>query len=341
MIENNSYALAELASYLQAELYGDPDYRIQGLSTLVAADNNELAFLANNRYQKCLADTKAGCVMLSPSMSAAFSGNKLVVADPYLGFARLTALFKPAVVEPGEYDSANVHVSAVVHNDATVATDALIGPQTVIEQGVVVESGATIGAGCFVGRDSTIGQNTHLHANVTINYGTHVGSDVIIHSGVVIAADGFGFARDGQRWQKIHQLGAVEIGNDVEIGACSTIDRGALENTVLEEGVKIDNQVQIAHNVRIGAHTAIAGCTAIAGSTTIGKYCTIAGAVGIIGHLTIVDNVHITAMTLVTKSINKAGSYSSGVPMSPTKQWRKNAVRFNQLDNFITQTKTR
>lgn len=338
MTESNSYLLSALASYLKAELYGDPNYCIAGLSTLAKAGSSDLAFLANHRYQKYLAETNAGCVLLDPAMSTAFTGNKLVVADPYLAFARLTALFRPAIVAPGEYDGANIHASAAVHASATVAVDALVGPQAVIERDVTIASGAIIGAGCFIGRGSAIGKNSQLHANVTINYGTQIGSDVIVHSGAVIAADGFGFARDGQCWQKIYQLGGVVIEDSVEIGACSTVDRGALGDTVLEAGVKIDNQVQIAHNVRVGAHTAIAGCVGIAGSTVIGKRCTIAGAVGISGHLTIADDVHITAMTMVTRSIAEAGSYSSGILMLPTPQWRKNAVRFNQLDNFVRRT---
>ena len=339
MTRDNSHALKEIAAYVKAELEGDPEHRIHGLATLAAAENTQIAFLANKNYQKYLANTGAGCVLLSPDMSVLFSGNKLVMDDPYLGFARLTALFKHPASETTDYDGSNVHPAAVVHNNALVAEDALIGPQAVIEQDVSIGNGTIIGAGCFIGRNSTIGKNTQLHANVTINQGVCIGSNVIVHSGAVIGADGFGFARDGEHWQKIYQLGGVEVGDHVEIGACSTIDRGALGNTVLEEGVKIDNQVQIAHNVRIGAHTAIAGCTGIAGSTVIGKHCTIAGGVGIVGHVTIADYVHITGMTMVSKSIDEAGSYSSGVPMLPTKKWRKNAVRFSQLDDLIRKVK--
>ena len=339
MNRDNGHSLKEIAAYIKAELEGDPEHRIHGLATLAAAENTQLAFLANKNYQKHLADTGAGCVLLSPSMSALFSGNKLVMNDPYLGFARLTALFKHPAAETIGYDGGNIHPTAVVHDNASIAEDVLIGPQVVVEQGVSIGNGTIIGAGCFIGKNSAIGKDTQLHANVTINPGVCIGSNVIVHSGAVIGADGFGFARDGEHWQKIYQLGGVEVGDHVEIGACSTIDRGALGNTVLEEGVKIDNQVQIAHNVRIGAHTAIAGCAGIAGSAIIGKHCTIAGGVGIVGHVTIADHVHITGMTMVSKSIDEAGSYSSGVPMLPTKKWRKNAVRFSQLDDLIRKLK--
>jgi UDP-3-O-[3-hydroxymyristoyl] glucosamine N-acyltransferase len=329
------YSLQYLADYIGASIDGDADLVIEGLATLSTATAKQLSFYANKRYKQLLASTAAGCVLLSQEDAGYFSGNKLIVANPYLAYAKLTALFvQPTSTLP------SIHPSAVIAADVSLGDGVTIGPHVVIESGCQIGSGVIIYAGCYLGANTIVASNTMIYANVTLYSEVIIGEDCVLHSGCIIGSDGFGFAPTVNGWQKIHQLGGVIIGNQVEIGAGTTIDRGALENTVIEDGVKIDNQVQIAHNVRLGEGTAIAAAAAIAGSTTIGKRCTIAGAVGIVGHLTIVDDVHITAMTMVTKSISTPGSYSSGVPMNQTQQWRKNAARFNQLDSMARQLKS-
>ena len=325
------YTLADLAAKLQVELRGDGEIEINSLATLATATAGQLTFLANPKYRDQLKQTRASAVILHPDMAGACSTALLISDNPYLSFARATRLFerKPGV-SPG------VHPSAVIADSAQIDPGAAIAANCTIEAGAVIEQGVIIGPGCVVGQDSTIGSNSVLHANVTLYHDVKIGCDAIIHSGVVIGADGFGFAQDGKEWVKIAQLGGVTIGQSVEIGAGTTIDRGALEDTYIDDGVIIDNQVQLAHNVRVGKNTAIAGCSAVAGSTVIGANCTIAGAVGIIGHLKIADNVHITAMSLVTKSITRPGSYSSGTSMMDTGHWRRSAVRFGQLDSIYS-----
>lgn len=329
-----AYRLQALAQFLGAHLQGDGDCLISGLATLEAAQAGELSFLANPVYRKYLPQCRATAVILQPALADAFSGNRLLLENPYLGYARLTRLFSTAPQPP-----AGVHPSAVVAAGASADASACIGAHAVIETGAQIGAGAHIGAGCFIGEHSVIGPGSRLHAGVAVYHGVSIGRDCTLHSGAVIGADGFGIVPGADGWVKIHQLGGVVIGDDVEIGANTTVDRGALDNTVIESGVKLDNQVHIAHNVRIGKNTAIAGCVGIAGSTAIGANCTIAGAAGIIGHLRIVDDVHITAMTLVTKSITKAGSYSSGTPLAHTREWRKNAVRFGQLEQIVARLK--
>ncbi|MBX2807502.1 MAG: UDP-3-O-(3-hydroxymyristoyl)glucosamine N-acyltransferase [Cellvibrionaceae bacterium] len=326
------YTLAQLADYIGAELSGDAAYPITHLASLTQAGDHQLSFFTDARYKHSLASTRAGCVLLRAEHRDLFSGHQLVSDNPYLDYARLSALFVAPV-------SANtgVHPSAVIADDVVLPENIRIGAQVVIESGCVIGAGTVIGPSSSVGPDVVLGDNCLLHANVTVYAGTKIGANAILHSGVVIGADGFGFAPCAEGWQKIHQLGRVILGDDVEVGANTTIDRGALTDTLIARGVKIDNQVQIAHNVHIGEHTAIAAAVAIAGSTVIGKHCTIAGCVGIVGHIEIADNVHITGMTMVSKSITEPGSYSSGVPMNQTARWRKNAVRFQQLDHMARQ----
>lgn len=328
-----THTLEKLAAFSDSQLIGDGQYCVSGINTLLKAGKDELSFLSNSRYQSHLSVTQAGCVVIAESEQHLFSGNKIVAQNPYYVYALISQLFAPSAITEGE-----VHSSVVFGSHCQVASDVDIGANVVLGCNVAVAKGVKIGAGCYIGDHTSIGENTTIYPNVSIYGDTTIGCNSIIHSGVVIGADGFGFAakKDGVGgWQKVYQLGGVDIGDDVEIGAGTTIDRGALDNTTIANGVKIDNQIQIAHNVHIGENTAIAACTAIAGSTNIGKRCTIAGAVGIVGHLTIVDDVHITAMTMVSKSINKAGSYSSGTPMNETAVWRKNAARFNHLDSII------
>ncbi|WP_339671395.1 UDP-3-O-(3-hydroxymyristoyl)glucosamine N-acyltransferase [Dasania marina] len=324
------YSLAELAEQLHLQCVGDSSLRIVGLATLASAGSGQLSFLANPRYQKELAHTAASAVIVSRDMLPHCSVAALVSDNPYLSYAQASQLFKTSSAQ-----QAGAHASAVVAASATIASNASIGAHCVIGERVQIADNVMIGPGCVIGDDVVIGGQGLLHANVTVYHGVSIGRSVILHSGVVLGADGFGFAPTPQGWQKIQQLGGVVLGDHVEIGANSCIDRGALDNTTLGNHVIIDNLVQCAHNVQIGDGTAIAGCTAIAGSTRIGSRCTIAGGVGIVGHISLADNVHITAHTLVTKSITRPGSYSSGTPMLETQQWRKAAARFAQLDVWI------
>ena len=326
--------LAAIAEHIGARLRGDPDLKITGINTLQNAQAGQITFLANPSYRKYLNTTKASAVILSSSDAENFNGNAVISEKPYVGYAKLTSLF----VDDFQPEH-SIHPTAVIDVDAVVGADVVVGPYAVIESGVYIGSGSVIGAHCVLGRDAKLGSRIKLYPNVIVYPAVTVGDDCIFHSGVVIGADGFGFAPDGEQCVKIHQLGSVVIGNNVELGAGSCIDRGALANTEIGDGVKIDNLVQVAHNCKIGNNTIISGCTAIAGSTTIGKNCMIGGGVGIVGHVTVADGVMITAMTLVTGSIAKAGSYSSGTSCTETHQWRKNAVRFGQLDKLTQRVK--
>lgn len=333
MKNKKAYSLGEIAEYVGASLEGDPHKIIRGINTLACALDDELSFLSNKAYETLLGSSNAGAVILSPEYVDSCSCNKLITDKPYYAFAKVSELFADVITASGD-----IHASVVFGQSCQIEADVDIAANVVIGANVNIASGVVIYPGCYIGDNTTIGPNSVIYANVSIYGNTYVGSDARIHSHAVISSDGFGFAPvgdDKKSWQKVHQLGGVEIGNGVEIGAGTTIDRGALDNTVIADGVKLDNQIQIAHNVRIGENTAIAACVGIAGSTKIGKRCTIAGAVGIIGHLNITDDVHITAMSLVTKSISQSGSYSSGTPLNDTVSWRKNAARFNRLDSIV------
>jgi UDP-3-O-[3-hydroxymyristoyl] glucosamine N-acyltransferase len=325
------FTLAELAQRVNAELVGDPKHVVSALATLQSASPTDLSFIANPTYKKHLATTKAGAVICAPDLAELISGNKLIVANPYLCYAQLTALFDLSLTH-----EAGIHSSAVIGKNCVLGKDVCIQANAVIGDYVTLGDSVNIGAGAVIGSNTIIGARTRLYPNATIYHGVSIGSDCIFHSGCVIGADGFGFSPSPKGWVKIHQLGGVVIGNKVEIGANTTIDRGALDDTFIDDGVIIDNLVQIGHNVRLGKNTAIAAHTAIAGSTSIGDNCTIAGAVAIAGHVTLADKVHITGMSMVSSSITEAGSYSSGVPLGPTKEWRKNAARFRQLDSLAT-----
>ncbi|MCM2129672.1 UDP-3-O-(3-hydroxymyristoyl)glucosamine N-acyltransferase [Larsenimonas rhizosphaerae] len=328
---SSSYSLAELASLLNATLAGDGECRVSGLSTLTEAGPNDIAFLANKAYAKYLATTQAAAVLLHPDYVDECPVSALVLDNPYLGYARLSHCFDPL-----RRDDAvtMIHASAVVHESAVLGECVFIGPHAVIEAGVQLGNGVHIGANCFVGADSALGDKSYLHAGVVIYHGVVIGERAILHSGAVIGGDGFGFAHDGQGWHKIAQLGGVVLGNDVEVGSCTSIDRGALGDTVIGHDVKIDSQVQIAHNVHIGDHSALAGCVGVAGSTRVGQHCLLGGGVGLAGHIDIADRVQVTGMSLVTNSITDAGVYSSGTGSMPNAQWRRNAVRFKQLDEL-------
>jgi len=323
-------ALSELIAALGGDLLGGSDIRIAGIAPLDEADARSISFLANPRYQAQLGTTRAACVIVAPALAevAAARGAAIVTPDPYLYFARLTQWW---AVRTRPARQAGVHASAVVSPDARLGQGVEVGPLAVIEAGAVIKDRARIGAHCVIERDAVVGEHTRLAPRVVLGYGCRIGARGIVHSGVVIGADGFGFAPTKQGYVKIEQLGAVSIGDDVEIGANTCIDRGALSDTVIEDGVKLDNLIQIAHNVHIGRNTAMAGCGAIAGSTTVGANCTIGGAVNIIGHLNIVDGVHITACTLVTRDITQSGAYSGAYPFEENSSWQKNAATLRQL----------
>jgi len=323
------YSLGELAAKLNLEFSGEADCPVTGVASLVSAGPGDLSFLSNKKYLALLEGTRAAAVIVHPEFAGQCPVGCLISETPYLSYARVSHLFNntPADV-PG------VHPSAVVSPDADVHSTAVIGPHTVIEGGALVGADAVIGAGVYLGHDSRIGAGTRIYPNAVIYHNVHIGEQCVIHSQAVLGADGFGFAPGPDGWEKICQLGGVRVGDRVEIGACSTVDRGALDHTVIEDGVIIDNLVQIAHNCRIGKNTAMAGCSGLAGSTTIGADCTLSGGVGVVGHVEICDNVHVTGMTMVTKSISEPGSYSSGTPMSSTRDWKRNAVRFSQLESI-------
>lgn len=322
-----SFTTGELAARFGLELRGDIDLRIDGVATLARAEPGQLAFLANSRYRGQLTDSRASVVVLRADDAADATGAVLIAKDPYTAFAKMAALFEQKPLrEPG------IHPSAVIDPSARVAPGAHVGPFVVIGARSTVGEGAVLGPGCVIGDDCVVGDGCELIARVTLVTRVRLGHRVLIHPGAVIGADGFGLAMDSGHWIKVPQLGGVVVGDDCEIGANTTIDRGALDDTVLEEDVRLDNQIQIGHNVRIGAHTAMAGCSAAAGSARIGRYCLIGGAAGVLGHLEICDRVVVTAMSLVTSSITEPGEYSSGTPLTDNRTWRKNAARFKQLD---------
>lgn len=322
--------LGELARLLGAELIGDPDLVVTRIGPLESADAATIGFLSHPRYQPQLGTTQAACVIVSPALreAAAARGAAMVCEDPYLAFARLTqwwAAQQRRAAAPG------VHPTAVVEEGALIDATASVGAQAFVARGAQVGAGAVIGPQCHVGEDAQVGERTWLKPRVVLSEACRIGARGIVHSGAVIGADGFGFAPTEGRWEKIEQLGAVVIGDDVEIGANTCIDRGALDDTVLEDGVKLDNLVQIGHNVRIGAHTAFAGCVGVAGSARVGRHCTAGGGAIILGHLDIVDHVHITAATLITRSIHKPGQYSGAFPFDDNASWEKNAATLRQL----------
>ena len=323
------FTLEVIAARFGLQLRGEAAHAIDGVATLALAGPSDIGFLANPRYRSQLASTRAGAIVLGAADAANWAGNSLIADDPHVVFARIAALFEhqPTVVP-------DIHASAVISPRARVAASACIGAFCVIGDDAVIEDGVLLGAHCIVGHGCHIGAQSRLVARVTLVQEVTLGKRVLVHPGAVIGADGFGLAFDRDHWLKMPQLGGVRIGDDCEIGANTTIDRGALGDTVLGDDVRLDNQIQIAHNVTIGAHTAIAGCAAVAGSATIGRYCLIGGGAGILGHLSVADRVTVTAMSLVTHSIHEAGEYSSGTPIQANRQWRRNAARFRHLDEI-------
>ncbi|WP_285422368.1 UDP-3-O-(3-hydroxymyristoyl)glucosamine N-acyltransferase [Pseudomonas sp. efr-133-TYG-103a] len=321
--------LGQLAEFLGATLRGPADKQITGLATLQEAGPSQVSFLANPQYRKFLPATQAAAVLLKPADAEGYAGDALMIADPYLAYARISHLF-----DPKPKAAAGIHPTAVVAEDAVVDAAASIGPYAVIESGARIAAGVTIGAHCFIGARSVIGEGGWLAPRVTLYHDVRIGQRVVIQSGAVLGGEGFGFANEKGVWQKIAQIGGVTIGDDVEIGVNTAIDRGAMDDTRIGNGVKLDNQIQIAHNVQVGDHTAMAACVGISGSAKIGKHCMLAGGVGLVGHIEICDGVFITGMTMVTRSITEPGSYSSGTAMQPAAEWRKSAARIRQLDDM-------
>ncbi|MCX7193052.1 MAG: UDP-3-O-(3-hydroxymyristoyl)glucosamine N-acyltransferase [Proteobacteria bacterium] len=329
-----SYTLAEIAARFGGRVLGDPGVKISQIATLERAQPNQISFLTNRKYYAQLATTRAGAVILGEADADATDLPRIISANPYACFARISNLLNPLPAI-----KAGVHPGAVVSATARVDASASIAAMVTIGEGVEIGAHSVIGEGCCIGDNVVIGEGVRLYPRVVIYHDCVIGDNLIAHSGVVIGSDGFGIALDEGRWIKIPQIGRVVIGRDVEIGANTTIDRGALDDTVIEDGVKLDNQIQIAHNVRIGAHTAIAGCVGIAGSTTIGKYCQIGGSAGILGHLKIADHVVISSFTLIGKSIREAGSYAGIYPFSKTDDWKKSAVHLRHLDEMSNRIK--
>ena len=324
-----SIRLADLAQQLDAQVHGDGDLVITGIASMHSAQPEQITFLSNSRYQEQLATCRAGAVVLTEADLPFCKSAALVVKNPYLTYARMAQIMD-TTPQPAQ----DIAPSAVISSQATLGENVSVGANAVIESGVVLGDNVVIGAGCFIGKDTHIGAGSRLWANVSVYHEIVIGQNCLIQSGTVIGADGFGYANDRGNWIKIPQLGSVHIGDRVEIGACTTIDRGALDNTIIGNGVIIDNQCQIAHNVVIGDNTAVAGGVIMAGSLKVGRYCMIGGASVINGHMEICDKVTITGMGMVMRPITEPGLYSSGIPLQPNKVWRKTAALVMNIDGI-------
>lgn len=333
-MKRTNYSLKEIAAHFGGLILGNPETTVNQVATLENAQAGHLAFLANIKYRPQLSATRASAVIVGASDKEVTDLPRIVCENPYVYFAKVSALLNPAVTfVPG------IHPSAVIAEGVCIDPTAHVGPHVVIGTNCKVEAGCVIMEGCSIGAGVSIGINTRLYPNVVVYQNCILGSRLVAHSGVVIGADGFGIAMDEGRWLKIPQIGRVVIGDDVEIGANTTIDRGALDDTVIEEGVKLDNQIQIAHNVRVGAHTAIAACVGIAGSASVGRHCRIGGGTGILGHTQIADNVEISSFTMIGKSIREPGTYTGIFPFSSHEVWRKNAAQLRHLDDLADKIK--
>ena len=327
--------LADLVERFGGQLIGDGEVLVSAITALETAGPQHISFLSNAKFRAVADVSKAAALILSAAdnevVGANYAGSRIVTDNPYAYFARVASLFEQLQTEPV---IAGIHPTACVDPSAVIAPTAHIGPYVVISAQAVIGSHAIIDAGCFIGRGARVGDNTHFYARVTMHAACEIGARGIVHSGAVIGADGYGFANDGGKWIKIPQTGRVMIADDVEIGANTTIDRGTLTDTVIEEGVKLDNQIQIGHNCRIGAHSAMAGCVGIAGSTVIGKNCAFGGAAMVLGHLTIADKVFISSGTMVTKSISEPGQYTGFYPIAKNAEWEKSAVAVRNLSKM-------
>lgn len=328
------YSLSEIVARFGGELLDGDEVSLAGVASFEHATTRQIAFISQEKYLRDIGESQAGALILPPQGRDLTRIPRIITNNPYLYFARVSALFNP----PPQAE-AGVQDGAVVHPESAVDATASIAPGAVIGKGARIGARTVIGPNCVIGENVSIGSDCLFHANVTIYHQCVIGNRVILHSGSVIGSDGFGLANENGHWVKIPQVGRVLVGDDVEVGACTTIDRGALDDTVIEEGVKLDNLIQVAHNVRIGAHTAIAACTGIAGSATIGKHCMIGGAAMIFGHINIADGVRISTNTLITKSLNNPGTYTSAPPFLEHSEWQKNAVHMRNLDKLVGRIK--
>jgi len=328
-----AYSLSEIAEWVDGVVKGDASYQVSSISSLEKATKSDLAFYSDVKYADLVAQSGAGVIVTSGTLVEQCGGNVIEVEQPHLAYALIAQKMTEQQFSQGVHPSAVIADSADIHPSAHVAANVSIGER------VSIGASAVIGPNCVLDDDVVIGANTHLVASVTIVSKSQLGDRCLVHPGSVIGSDGFGNVRDGQRWVKIPQLGRVMIGNDVEIGACCAIDCGALDDTQIHDGVKLDNHIHVAHNCVIGENTAIAANTGIAGSTKIGANCTIAGMVGIIGHLDIADGTHVSATSTVTKSIRKAGAYTGTIPVQNHNEWRKNVARLKQLDDMARRIK--
>ena len=326
--------LRDLAAALGLEIRGNADTTIARVAGLMRAEQDCVSFFGDRRYRSALHQTRAGAVILAPHDAHECPVPALLSDNPYLAFARAAQRLHPPPPVVG-----GIHPTAIVAPSAQVHETAWIGPLSTIEDGTIIGPEVFIGPGCIIGADCVVGAASRLVARVTLCEGTLTGERVLLHPGCVIGREGFGFARDGERWVRIPQIGRVRLGHDVEIGANTAVDRGAIDDTVIADGAKIDNLIQIGHNVEVGENTAMAACSGISGSTRIGRNCTIAGAVGMAGHLDIGDNVHFTGMAMVTRSFPDPGVYSSGIPAMPSAEWRRAVARFRQLDALTDRVK--
>jgi len=324
--------LGDLVERFGGQLAGDPNLEVSAIAPLDSAGASHISFLSNSKLRALAAQSQAAALILSPlddpTVASTYEGARIVTTNPYAYFARTAQYFvslSEAVPAPG------VHPSAVVAPGARIDPAAHIGANVTVEEGAVVKAGAIIDAGCYIGREAEVGEGTHFFANVTFHARCRIGARGIVHSGAVIGTDGFGFANEGGVYIKIPQTGRVLIGDDVDIGANTCIDRGALADTIIEDGVKLDNQIQIGHNCHIGAHTAMAGCVGVAGSAKIGKHCTFGGAAMVLGHLEIVDNVHISSGSMVSRSVLEPGQYTGFYPLAKNAEWERSAAIVRNL----------
>ena len=333
--------LGDLVERFGGQLVGDADLEVQAIAPLDSAGASHISFLSNSKLRALAAQSQAAALILSPlddpTVAATYEGARIVTTNPYAYFARAAQYF---VSLTEQAPAPGIHPSAVVDPGATVDPTAHVGPHVTIEAGAIIGAHAVIDAGCFIGREAAIGEHTHLFANVTFHARCRIGKRGILHSGAVIGTDGFGFAVEAGAYIKIPQTGRVLIGDDVDIGANTTIDRGALDDTVIEDGVKLDNQIQIGHNCRIGAHTAMAGCVGVAGSAKIGSRCTFGGAAMVLGHLEIADNVHISSGSMVSRSVLEPGQYTGFYPLAKNAEWERSAAIVRNLDSMRAKIRT-
>ncbi|HCC73152.1 MAG TPA: UDP-3-O-(3-hydroxymyristoyl)glucosamine N-acyltransferase [Methylophilaceae bacterium] len=316
----------DLVKKLGGELVGDTNILINSVASLESANKNSVSFFNNSKYLSLLKNTKAALVILDRESSGHYAGARIVADNPYLYFAKISRLLNPIKILKKE-----IHKSAIIHSTCKLGSDIYIGPNVIIEENVSIANGVTIHGGVIIESDNVIGDNSIIHPNVVLKTNTIIGKNCTIYAGAVIGSDGFGYAKDNDKWLAIPQIGKVVLGDNVDIGSNSTIDRGALDDTIISSGVKIDNLVQIGHNCIIGENTIIAGCVGIAGSAKIGKNCAIGGAAMILGHLSITDNVTISPGSMITRSINKSGTYTALMPFQDHEAWLKTAAKIRRL----------